>query len=389
MKVLVISHSCVTDVNQQQFVVLNTFPDTKVALIVPANWRSEYDGRKHKPTFLPSLSFPVFALPVAVPGHVSLHFYTRFPWKRIRQFRPDVLLSTQEPWSLSGLQAVWLSRMLGCPLVFQTNQNLEKRYPPPFCWIEQASYRTASFALAFSEEARQVLFRKGLKRASKVVPYGIDISQFRPLPNSFLRCKLGLCGKVVLGYMGRMVAEKGLATLVEAVKILQDQNLSVPFAVLFVGSGAEETALRQKIRQAGLESHFVFTGAVPHRQAGEYLNCMDIFVLPSRTTATWKEQFGRVIIEALACGVPVTGSNSGQIPYLLQQTGGGRVFEEGNADELAGQLRRLIEEPITRVALGKTGQAAVRDTFSWEAVTEQLHEVLQNVVCRTRLGESA
>ena len=387
MKVLVISHSCVTDVNQQQFVALHNIPGTEVALILPSRWRNEYDGRLHPPKFLPSLSFPVHSLPVAAPGHVSLHFYTRFPWERLRQFAPDVLLSTQEPWSFSGLQAVLLSKWLHCSLVFQTNQNLEKRYPLPFRWIEQWSYRTAKFALAYSEEARQVMHRKGLNRPSQVVPYGIDISQFQPQSDSDLRCELGLCGKVVLGFMGRLVAEKGLDTLVEAIELLHRQNFPIPFAVLIVGSGSEETALQQKIQRANLQSHFVFAGVVPHSQAGAYLNCMDIFVLPSRTTLAWKEQFGRVIIEALACGVPVVGSDSGQIPHLLQQTGGGVVFEEGNADALAGHLCELIRSPQRRAALGRTGRSAVHASFSCEAVAEQLHQVLQYAVCQSQSGK--
>lgn len=389
MKVLVISHSCVTDVNQQQFVALSALPDTEVVLIVPAIWRSEYDRRQHPPKFLPALPFAVYALPIIVPGHVSLHFYTHFPLRQLKKFGPDVLLSTQEPWSLSGLQAICLSHWLGCPLVFQTNQNLNKKYPPPFCWIEQASYRAAHYALAYSEEARQVMYKKGLRLPSEVVPYGIDISQFHPMPRHDLRNKLGLGGRIVLGYMGRLVAEKGLETLVEAAVILRRQSLPISFYVLIVGSGPEEAVLQRKISLAGLDDCFVFTGAVPHCEANAYLNCIDIFVLPSRTTPSWKEQFGRVIIEALACGVPVIGSDSGQIPHLLKETGGGRVFPEGNAAILAEQLLRLIQDPISRTCLGKTGQAAVRDSFSCKAVAQQLHRILRSVADRTQFRKPA
>jgi glycosyltransferase involved in cell wall biosynthesis len=384
MKVLVISHSCVTDVNQQQFAALNAIPDTEVALIIPSVWRSEYTGKRHKPGLLPSITFPIYQAPIAIPGHISLHFYTSLPLKELRRFGPDVLLSTQEPWSFSGLQAVWLARELRCPLVFQTNQNLLKKYPPPFSWIEQISYRTAKVALSYSEEARQVLLRKGCQLPSQVVSYGTDLSLFHPHGSESKRCELNLCGKIVVGYLGRFVPEKGLDTLVEAAKILQTQCPSLPFSVLLVGSGPEETTLKQKIRQVGLEKHFVFAGAVPHREAGAYLNCMDIFALPSRTTATWKEQFGRVILEALACGIPVVGSDSGQIPHLLQETGGGLVFEEGNACALATQLGRLIHQPRTRACLGHIGREAVHASFTFEAVAAQLHGILQSVAAEFR-----
>ena len=388
MKVLVISHSCVTDVNQQQFVALNTIPNTHVALVIPAVWRSEYSGKRHEPSLLPSITFPIYQFPIALPGHVSLHFYTRLPLKCLRRFGPDVLLSTQEPWSLSGLQAVWLAHHLHCPLVFQTNQNLFKKYPPPFSWIERLSYRNAQVALAYSEEARQVLLRKGLRRPSQVVPYGTDLSLFHPQKNEMMRCELGLCGKFVLGYMGRLVQEKGLDTLMEAAGILRTQCPDLPFAVLLVGSGSEEIILREKVRQAGLDKYFVFVGAVAHRDAGAYLNCMDIFVLPSRTTASWKEQFGRVILEALACGIPVVGSDSGQIPHLLHETGGGLVFEEGDAAALAEQIVKLVQEPQTRARLGTAGQESVRAYYTYEAVARLLHGILQSISNQTSRKKS-
>jgi glycosyltransferase involved in cell wall biosynthesis len=378
MKILVISHSCVTDVNQQQFVALSSLPDVQVLLMMPDIWRSDYTGELHEPTILPTVTFPVCKVPIAVPGNVSLHFYKRLPLKRLRHFGPDAILSTQEPWSLSGLQAVALSRLLRIPLVFQTNQNILKKYPAPFCWIEQLSYRTAAAALAYSEEARQVMLAKGLKRPSRVVPYGTDISLFQKEPNFTLRQTLGVDGKVVLGYIGRIVKEKGLDTLVEAVAVLQSRQPSAEIAVLIVGTGEGEETLRAQIKQAGLQPSFVFTGAVTHRQAGEYMNCIDIFVLPSRTTPTWKEQFGRVIIEALACGIPVVGSDSGQIPVLIQGTGGGLVFAEGKAADLAEKLSSLIHNLAQRELLGETGRSAVHSSYTYEAVAQQLLDVLES-----------
>jgi len=273
------------------------------------------------------------------------------------------------------LQAVFLSRLFHAPLVFQTNQNIRKKYPPPFSWIEQLSYRTCAAALAFSEEARQVMLAKGLKRPSQVVPYGTDLGLFHPHEESLLRETLGLGKRVVLGYMGRLVAEKGLDTLIEAVSLLRQQPLT-EFVVLVVGAGAEESALKRLIEKKGLQDQFVFTGVVPHLEAGSYMSCMDIFVLPSRTTPTWKEQFGRVIIEAMACGIPVAGSDSGQIPILIRETGGGLVFQEGNAEDLAEKLQELVNHPEKRAALGKAGQAAVQNAFTYEAVAKQLYDIL-------------
>jgi glycosyltransferase involved in cell wall biosynthesis len=185
---------------------------------------------------------------------------------------------------------------------------------------------------------------------------------------------------MVLGYMGRFVKPKGLDTLVEAVAQLVHTKPEMDIKVLMVGSGSEEERLRLSITEARLQHRFVFTGAVPHRDAGEYMNCMDVFVLPSRTTPSWKEQFGRVVIEALACGVPVIGSNSGQIPHLIRDTRGGLIFAEGNAAHLAEKLLALIEHPEQRTQLGTAGAEAVRGRYTYDAVAGQLHGVFREAL---------
>lgn len=380
MRILAISHTCFTDVAQQLFVALRHRQQDDVELIVPETWTSDYDGKPLPQRLLPSVDFPVHFLPVAVPGHVWLHFYKRLPLERFRRFRPDIILSSQEPWSLSNLQAIWLSRRLGVPFVFQTNQNILKHYPPPFSWNEGLSFRTVKVALAYSEEARQVMIRKGLRRPSAVVPYGTDLSLFQPRPEGPLREELGLRHKLVIGYMGRFIPAKGLDTLVGAIAALRRRGGTPEVAALLVGAGPEEPRIRRMVTEAGLEEDVVFTGAVPPERAGAYMNCMDVLTLPSRTTRKWKEQFGRVLIEAMACGVPVVGSDSGQIPYLIRDTGGGLVFEEGNVADLTAKLTTLIEDAAQRRQLGEAGHQAVRGRYTYEAVARQLHTILADAV---------
>ena len=95
----------------------------------------------------------------------------------------------------------------------------------------------------------------------------------------------------------------------------------------------------------------------------------DVLVLPSHTTATWKEQFGRVIIEALWCGVPVVGSDSGEIPWLIGLTGGGLRFPEGDPNTRR-RLTELRTSPELRRQLTRTGRAAVERMFSVPAATD-------------------
>ncbi|MBC8103078.1 MAG: glycosyltransferase, partial [Cytophagales bacterium] len=322
MRIAAISHSCVVAVNQQLFVALSRIPGVEaVQLLVPANWRNEYTGADQAPTRLPDVDFPLLQRPVAKPGHVSLHAYRSLPLREWKAFRPDVLYAAQEPWSLANLQAIWLSRKLGAPLVFHTNQNILKRYPLPFSLFEQFAYRNAGAALAYSEDARQVMVTKGLKNPSAVVPYAVELSQFFPREAGdsseamVLRRSLGIADSdFVVGYLGRFVPDKGLETLVRAAARIVAGTApgDPPLKVLMVGAGPQEAELRGQIAALDLAEHFVWTGLVAHEKAGDYLRCMEAFALPSVTMPHWKEQFGRVLIEAMACGIPVIGSNSGQ-----------------------------------------------------------------------------
>ena len=79
---------------------------------------------------------------------------------------------------------------------------------------------------------------------------------------------------------------------------------------------------------AGSGERLTFLGYVPHEDVPSYLAHLDLVVLPSETQPNWKEQFGRILIEAMACGTPVLGSDLAEIPSVIRTTGGGRVFAE-------------------------------------------------------------
>ena len=140
-----------------------------------------------------------------------------------------------------------------------------------------------------------------------------------------------------VGYAGRLVKSKGVMDLLAAVRMLD-----APVELLLIGNGELRAALEGKPIPG---SHVRVLDGLAHGQMAEGYAQIDVLVLPSHTTRTWKEQFGRVIVEALWCGVPVVGSDSGEIPWLIELTGGGLVFPEGDRGALAARSRRLRAEP--------------------------------------------
>ncbi|MES2459923.1 MAG: glycosyltransferase, partial [Armatimonadota bacterium] len=343
MKILVVSHSCVVDVNQQLLQSLCLLPETEVLLVSPANWISDVTGQSLTPQNLTNALFSVIRPSVLFPGKINLHFYTQFPTRSILEFAPDIVYSTQEPFCPSNYQALTFARKHNLPFVFHTNQNILKSYPPPFSWMESQSLQYAKYALAFSQEALNVMERKGRSKPSAVVPYATDVSRFRPseTDKAEVRLQYGIMSKaIVFGYIGRFVPEKGLADLIDASAILLNSSpgFGELIKILLIGSGSEEPKLRAQAMNLGIEDRLVFTGVVPHSDAARYMNAIDVLVLPSRTLPNWKEQFGRVIVEAMACHVPVIGSDSGEIPNLIRETGGGTIYHEGDCKELAERM---------------------------------------------------
>jgi glycosyltransferase involved in cell wall biosynthesis len=145
-------------------------------------------------------------------------------------------------------------------------------------------------------------------------------------------------------------------------------------SLLVVGDGP----LRARAEQAA-GARARFTGSVAHDAMPSYFAAMDLVVVPSRSTPTWKEQFGRIVIEANACGVPVIVSDSGELARTVASTGGGVVVPEGNVEALRAAIRNLLADDERRRALGAAGKAAVARRYSPDAIARELHRFLREV----------
>lgn len=167
-----------------------------------------------------------------------------------------------------------------------------------------------------------------------------------------------------VGYAGRLVTSKGVDDLLKAVAAMQR-----PARLVLVGEGPE----RERLEAApGVTVQIGWS----HENMNQALSQFDVLVLPSRTTPSWKEQFGRVLLEALWCGVPVVGSDSGEIPHLIERTGGGRIFPEGDVLALAAILDELADSPELCRSLAETGEAVARRSYSVSAIADMIETLL-------------
>ncbi len=357
-RLLVVSHPAVVSVNQEVYRELAR-RDWELTIVVPSRWRHEYSHALVTPQALDGMQAALRPTPVAFPGHPQRHVYLTSCRAQCARSRPDVAFIEAEAYSLPATQWGLTFSRLGVPFGVQCYENIDRGLPPPVRWLRSRVLRDAAFVAARSPSAARLARAWGAGGEVELAPPAVPAWESVPAAGEH---------PFTVGYAGRLVAEKGLMDLLAAVRAL-----AAPVELLLIGNGA----LRAQLDGQPIPGSSVrVVDDLSHEQMARGYAQLDVLVLPSHTTASWKEQFGRVIVEALWCGVPVVGSDSGEIPWLIELTGGGLVFPEGDSDALAGQLRRLREEPALRARLAGTGRAAVERLFTVAAATDPLERML-------------
>jgi glycosyltransferase involved in cell wall biosynthesis len=278
----------------------------------------------------------------------------------------DVVHCWEEPYVIAAAQvAAAVPRRAA--FVFATFQNLAKTYPPPFSWIEQRVLRRADGWIAFGETVHTVQqTRPGyIGKPSRVIPPGVDARRFSPdaASRTRVRGERGWDDRTpVVGFAGRFVREKGLDVLAAALR-----RMSSPWHALFVGGGPE-LAMVQALA-AEYPGRVSIARGVTHDEMPAYYNAMDVLCAPSRTTLRWREQFGRMLIEAMACGVPVVASRSGEIPHVIGEAG--ILLPEDDPDAWGAALTGLLRDAGARRRLADLGLRRARTDFAWPVIARR------------------
>ncbi len=277
----------------------------------------------------------------------------------------DVVHCWEEPYILAGGQVAWWTRP-GTALVFRTAQSINKSYPPPFRWIERyAMRRAAGWICSGSLVAQSLSVRRGYDKPMARIPLGVDVECFRPDPDAgrAILQKLGWePGPPVVGYLGRFVPDKGLGLMMRAL-----DQLTGDWRGLFVGAGPMEAEMRTWAARHG--DRVRLCTDVTHDHVPAYLNAMTVLCAPSQTMPNWKEQFGRMIVEAFASGVPVIGSDSGEIPHVIRDSG--IIVREKDEVGWTRAIGEVIATPARCRELAERGLQRAQDEFAWSAVARR------------------
>ncbi len=360
MRVLVVGRTYALEVNRRKWQYLG--PDVELAFVTPR--RIVHTLKEF----------------VAEPSHEYAHFFVRAVgtnrlsgfWidpvgfaRVIACFEPNLVQIDEEPASPATLEMSLIAKGVGVMTIFFSWENL----PLKRNWLASFAYalnlRLADGAIVGSKEAAQILRYSGFSKPITVIPQlGVDPAVFKPQPS-----KQGIPGlessTFTIGYVGRITPEKGLWVLMDALLLLR----SYSWQLLLVGEGPIRKDWLAEAQKKGIADRVIWVPTVPHQEVARYINAMDVLVLPSLTTPRWKEQFGHVLIEAMACGVPVIGSSSGAIPEVIGDAG--LVVPEGIPGALAEAINLLRISEIQRMSLGQRGRARVLELYTNERIGHQ------------------
>jgi len=380
MKILVASHSYIVDLNCEKLRALaHLEPGIEVTVVVPRRWRPGGVQNKIIETQpRQEGSFRVVPVSNFSENNQGLLTFGADIIALLREFRPQIIQVEQGAKALGYAQMITLNKLLGLKAknLFFTWWNLPYNLKFPVSLLEAYNLSNTHGVVAGNQDGVEVLRQHGYHGPIKVMPQlGVDESRFRPQPQPELKSQLGIQpDDFVVGFVGRFVEEKGLLTLGKALAGLQGR----PWKWLLLGRGPLQSVLMEKAAEWGIKDQVILVESVPHDEVPSYINLMNTLVLPSETNtqfktltaAGWKEQFGHVLIEAMASKVPVIGSDSGEIPYVIEDAG--LVFPEGDVAALQNCLQQLMEQPELAQKLAQLGYERAMSQYTNQALARQL-----------------
>ena len=367
MRVLMLSKACIVGAYQRKLEEMAALaPELSLTVAVPPFWQDERGKMPLEKAHTEGYDLRV--IPMLFNGSFHLHLYPTLG-RVMHEVQPDIVHIDEEPYNVATYHAHRLARRHGARALWFSWQNLQRSYPPPFAWVERYNLRHIDHALTGSQTAAQVWRQKGYAGPLAVIPqFGVDPELFAPPTEPAPGER-----PMHIVYVGRLVPEKGVDLLLTALAELEGA-----WRATILGRGPEAAQLRALTERFGLSERVAFRERVPSVEMPRFYQTADVLALPSRTRPNWMEQFGRVLIEAMACGVAVIGAESGEIPHVIGDAG--LLFPKDDAAALRAALARLVTSPQLRMDLGARGRERVLTRFTQRQIAQQTVNVYREIL---------
>ena len=321
------------------------------------------------------ISLPSVPIPTRSEYRLSSGVNARIK-RDLAAFNPNVL-HVSAP-DVSAHRAVTWARRRGLPVVASVHTRFETylRYyhldwfEPLIVAIQRRFYRRCDALVAPSESMVQVLREQRMNADIGIWSRGVDRTIFNPQRRDLAwRRALGLRDDdYVIGFLSRLVMEKGLDVFCDAIDRLQASG--VQHRVLIVGEGPARDWFAARLPEA------VFTGFLDGADLGRAVASMDTMFFPSET-----EAFGNVSLEAMACGVPVVAAAATGSENLIDDGRSGRLIAPGVVADYAEALRAYALDPQLRVHHGQAGEVRSH-AFSWDQINQTVADTYLRLVAR-------
>jgi glycosyltransferase involved in cell wall biosynthesis len=373
MKLLVVGHTYITSYAQQKYVEMKRLsPDMELKILTPRKINGLFRTYEREIASGLTATEVMNVRDLWLGSHMS---YVFDPWclaRVLKHFQPDRVHIEEDPYSAVGIETVFLARIFSpsAKLSFFIWDNIWRMPGFPLNIIKKImnkySLDKADLVVCGNREGELILReKKDYKGVVAVMPQiGLSPHLYDGVRKNKLKNTINNVTAVpVIGFAGRLIPEKGIIQLLEALEPL----VNTSWNLVLLGSGPLGGEIHDKW-QNKYGDRLILRAAVPHAEVGSYLRELDIFVLPSCTTAKWKEQFGLVLAEAMLSGVACIGSSSGAIPDVIGP--GGLIFKENDIKGLTLLLKSLIDDPELRQSLGAKGKQFAEERYTHCAVAK-------------------
>jgi glycosyltransferase involved in cell wall biosynthesis len=382
--IIAVSHACVTAINRVIYRELAAV-GWAVELVIPERLTTSLGFSRRADPAEPG-DPPIHELPLLGENQRLMRYRGLLPLLESR--RPRVVLLDLDPGSVTAIEVGLWAKRRGARVVCQSCENMARR---PLAGARRGHYKRATRDLGIhalvqassalvdhvfvlSNDGLRVVSEMGFSGRVSKIPLGFDPRLFHPDDSvrEEVRRALGLT-RFTVAYFGRLLEKKGVHLLVEALAGLRDRPWQLLLDRFDEHRNAYADRLQTQLRETGVIDRVVLFDA-KHDEMPRHMNAADVVVMPSLSTENWKEQYGRVAPEAMACGRLVMAADSGALPELL--AGAGLVFPEGDVSAIRRLLLRAMDEPHLRHELGAKAAVRARDELSVIAQRDRMHEVL-------------
>lgn len=384
MRTLIINSMFASAVYRRCAEELGSLPGISLTMLTVDAWRMN-DRLMPFDAVSSSSPFATVVGKIGWRGYENRGFYRSGLRRAFQVAKPEVLFLMEEPFSVFTAEILLAKSIFApkIPVVFFTWNNLSLTqfdYRPSFFYrnIARQTLPRMQYALTANTAGIDVLRNAGFTAPIRTIGYGVDTAAYltpRADRVEEIRNRLDIASDdTMIGYVGRMIEMKGVDLLVDAYARLKSEHPNLRTKLLLIGSGEAEQSLLQRAKERGIASEIRHIPSVPHQEVPNYMHTLDILVLPSRRKAMWAEQFGRVLVEAMAAGKIVIGSSSGAIPEVIGN--GGFVFPENDSIALTASLYRALtlSQPDRTHLLECAHNRA--EHFSWKRFARDAFEAI-------------